>query len=366
MLLAGGEVHQIDVNSTSTVPTFNHVVTVQEGTSNKIVGSSRGKINGSVKGNGALTIVSKYVRCDIGLDFKNFEGTLTASGSQWRLMTSVTDMSKTTLKVDAATNIAHYGSGSGSQKAATLKIGAITGTATDGVLEGLTTYQIGYLNTDMTFSGLFKGSSITKEGTGRLTLKTAGSTSPITVNGGTLELTNTSSTPITTGLITVSANGIITGTATVQNLTMKEKAVTLCQLKSSGNTRLTVKGDLQHNGDTILVVVPTSRKLNVGDEITIYNVSGTHTGTFFVKVDDGGMGYVFDSSTLLTDGKLRVTSITKIQATAISADDVVDIYNSNGICLCKQKQYAEALATLHPGTYVVVRGRETFKITINQ
>ena len=366
MLLAGGEVHQIDVNSTSTVPTFNHVVTVQEGTSNKIVGSSRGKINGSVKGNGALTIVSKYVRCDIGLDFKNFEGTLTASGSQWRLMTSVTDMSKATLKVDAATNIAHYGSGSGNQKAATLKIGAITGTATDGVLEGLTTYQIGYLNTDMTFSGLFKGSAITKEGTGRLTLKTAGSTSPITVNGGTLELTNTSSTPITTGLITVSANGIITGTATVQNLTMKEKAVTLCQLKSSGNTRLTVKGDLQHNGDTILVVVPTSRKLNVGDEITVYNVSGTHTGTFFVQVDDGGMGYVFDSSTLLTDGKLRVTSITKIQATAISADDVVDIYNSNGICLCKQKQYAEALATLHPGTYVVVRGRETFKITINQ
>ena len=67
-----------------------------------------------------------------------------------------------------------------------------------------------------------------------------------------------------------------------------------------------------------------------------------------------------------SDGKLRVTSITKIQATAISADDVVDIYNSNGICLCKQKQYAEALSTLHPGTYVVVRGRETFKITINQ
>ena len=78
MLLAGGEVHQIDVNSTSTVPTFNHVVTVQKGTTNKIVGSSRGKINGSVKGMGNLTIVSKYVRCDIGLDFKDYVGTLTA------------------------------------------------------------------------------------------------------------------------------------------------------------------------------------------------------------------------------------------------------------------------------------------------
>ena len=138
MLLAGGEVHQIDVNSTSTLPTFNHVVTVEEGTTNKIIGSSRGKINGSVKGKGKLPIVSRYVRCDIGLDFKNFEGTLTASGSQWRLMSNVTDMSKATLKVDAATNIAHYASGSGNQQAATLKIGAIAGTATDGVLEGQT------------------------------------------------------------------------------------------------------------------------------------------------------------------------------------------------------------------------------------
>ena len=310
MLLAGGEVHQIDVNSTSTVPTFNHVVTVQEGTTNKIVGSSRGKINGSVKGKGALTIVSRYVRCDIGLNFANFEGTLTASGSQWRLMTNVTDMSKATLKVDAATNIAHYGSASGNQQSATLKIGAIAGTATDGVLEGQTTYQIGYLNKDMTFSGLFKGTAVSKVGTGKLTLKTTGSTSPITVSAGTLELTNSSSTTaITTGAITVANKATITGTAAVQNLTLSKGATTLCQLKTSGNTRLTVLGNLRHNNDTILVVVPTTRKLQVGDEITVYNVSGTHTGSFFVKVDDGGAGYEFDSSTLLTDGKLRVAAI---------------------------------------------------------
>ncbi len=309
MLLAGGEVHQIDVNSTSTVPTFNHTVTVQEGTTNKIVGSSRGKINGSVKGKGALTIVSKYVRLDIGLNFANFEGTLTASGSQWRLMNNVTDMSKATLKVDAATNIAHYAGGSGNQQAATLKIGAIAGTATDGVLEGQTTYQIGYLNSDMTFAGLFKSTAVTKVGTGTLTLKTVGSTSPITVSAGTLELTASTATAITTGQITVAAKGIITGTAAVQNLTLNKGAITRCQLKSSGNTRLTVKGNLRHNGDTILVVVPATRKLKEGDEIIVYNVSGTHSGTFIVKVDDGGAGYEFDSSTLLTDGKLRVTAI---------------------------------------------------------
>ena len=332
MLLAGGEVHQIDVNSTSTVPTFNHVVTVQEGTTNKIVGSSRGKINGSVKGKGNLTIVSKYVRCDIGLNFANYEGTLTASGSQWRLMSNVTDMSKATLKVDAATNIAHYASASGTQQSATLKIGAIAGTATDGVLEGQTTYQIGYLNTDMTFSGLFKGTSVSKVGTGKLTLKTVGSTSPITVSAGTLELTNSSSTAITTGNITVASKANITGTAAVQNLTLNKGATTICQLKASSNTRLTVKGNLKHNGDTILVVVPTTRQLNVGDEITVYNVSGTHTGTFVVKVDDGGVGYEFDTSSLLTDGKLRVSTITAIQEVKNSENEKMrkDLYDLSG------------------------------------
>ena len=364
MLLAGGEVHQIDVNSTSTVPVFNHAVTVAEGTTNKIVGSSRGKLNGSVKGKGALTVVSKYVRCDIGLDFKDFEGTLTASGSQWRLMSSVTDMSKATLKVDAATNIAHYSGGSGNLQSATLKIGALEGTATDGVLEGQTTYRIGYLDTDMSFNGLFKGTSVFKEGKGCLTLRSVGSTSPINVNGGTLELVNTSSTAVTTGAVNVNSTGVITGTATLQNLTLKKGATARCQLNANGNTCLTVKGNLKHDGDTILVVVPATRQLQVGDEITVFKVSGSHTGQFIVKVDDGGVGYEFDSSTLLADGKLRVSAITDAVGTVIAPDELVDVYTTGGVCLSVRKPYAAARASLRPGTYIVVRGKTSSKIRV--
>ena len=364
MLLAGGEVRQIDVNSTSTVPVFNHVVTVAEGTTNKIVGSSRGKLNGSVKGKGALTIVSKYVRCDIGLNFKDYEGTLTASGSQWRLMSNVTDMSKATLKVDAATNIAHYSGGSATQQAATLRIGAIAGTATDGVLEGQTTYRIGCLDKDMAFSGLFKGAAVIKEGKGRLTLRTAGSTSPITVNDGTLELLNASTSAVTTGQVTVAATGVITGTGTLQNLTMKNGATTLCQLSAYSNSCLTVKGNLRHDGDTILVVVPTTRQLLVGSEITVFKVSGSHTGNFIVKVDDSGVGYEFDSSTLLIDGKLRVSAITNGIGTAIAPDALVDIYTLSGIRLHTRKPFAAARASLRPGTYIVVYGNISRKIRI--
>ena len=106
----------------------------------------------------------------------------------------------------------------------------------------------------------------------RLTLRTAGSTSPITVNGGTLELSNATATPVTTGLITVGAKGIVTGTATVQSLSLGKGATTLCQLRASGNTCLTVKGGVKHDGDTILVAVPATRKLQVGDEITVGTV----------------------------------------------------------------------------------------------
>ncbi len=355
MVLAGGEVHQIDVNSTSTVPNFNHIVTVEEGTNNRILGSSRGTLNGSVKGKGNLTVETRYVRCDVGLNFSNFEGTLTAKGSQFRLMSGVTDMSKAVLKVDAATNIAHYNGGSGNMATATLRIGTLQATAADAVLEGTgSTYMIGYRNEDSQFRGLFKAKSITKEGTGRLTLTAAGHTSPITVNGGTLELSNSTSAVMTTGLIAVRKGGTITGSATVQNLTLQQGAITRCQLGASSNTCLNVKGQLQHSGDTILVVVPATRNLKVGDEITVYNVTGTHRGTFFVKCEaEDGTDYELDASTLLTDGKLRVAAIATGIGAPIADDTPVSVYSTDGMLLRSHVPFGRALNDLPAGTYIV-------------
>ncbi|MBP5340243.1 MAG: cellulosome protein [Prevotella sp.] len=355
MLLAGGEVHQIDVNSTSTVPTLNHIITVQEGTTNKIVGSSRGKINGTIKGSGNLTIQTKYVRCDVGANFSQFEGQLTAigDGGNFRLMTSAADMSKTKLVVGAGTTLSFMQSGGGSEATATLKIGSLSGTATDGVLGGSqSTYQVGYLNTDTRFSGLLKAKSVVKVGEGKLTLATPGHTAPITVNGGTLELSNTSSDTFTTGLITVNSGGTLQGNALAQsvtvneggtiaggilsipgtlrlkgNLTLNAGSTVRCKLSATNNSKIDVQGNVKHNGDTICVVIPSTRKLNVGDEITVFT-SGTHTGNFFVKVESETLSYAFDASTLLVDGKLRVTGITAIESlhnTSVGASDAYDL-----------------------------------------
>lgn len=334
MLLAGGEVHQIDVNSTSTVPTFNHVVTVQEGTTNKIIGSSRGKINGSFKGSGNLTIQTKYVRCDVGANFSQFEGQLMAvgDGGNFRLMSNVTDMSKARLVVGGGTTISHMASGSKDEVSATLKIGSLSGTATDGVLGGgQSTYQIGYRHEDTSFSGLLKAKSIVKVGNGKLTLKTAGHTSPITVNGGTLELQNTSPNVLCSGQITVANGAMLSGTATVQNVTMKTGATYLCTLTASTNSRLNVKSNLTHNSDTLLVSIPSYRKLKEGDELTVFVVSGKHTGNVILKTEAlNGTVYKFDNSSLLTDGIIRVKSVATGIRAVKSEEITTAIYDLQG------------------------------------
>lgn len=366
MLLAGGEVHQIDVNSTSTVPTLNHVITVQEGTTNKIVGSSRGKINGSFKGSGNLTIQTKYVRCDIGANFSQFEGQLTAigDGGNFRLMSNVTDMSKAKFVVGAATTVSHMASGGGSEVAATLKIGSLLGTATDGVLGGSqSTYLIGYRNEDTSFSGLLKAKSITKVGSGKLTLKTAGHTSPITVSSGILELQNTSTNVLCSGLITVAKGGTLTGTATVQTVSMQQGSTFLCTLTANSNSKLTVKGNLTHNGDTLLVRVPATRKLKTGDELTVFNVTGTHKGDVIVKVE-ADTDYQFDTSLLLSEGKMVVTAVSTGIEDISGEETIVDVYTTDGALLRKNAVRTHALDGLPAGIFVIgkkVNGRLVYE-----
>ena len=366
MLLAGGEVYQIDVNSTSTVPTLNHVITVQEGTTNKIVGSSRGKINGSFKGSGNLTIQTKYVRCDIGANFSQFEGQLTAigDGGNFRLMSNVTDMSKAKFVVGAATTVSHMASGGSSEVAATLKIGSLLGTATDGVLGGSqSTYLIGYRNEDTSFSGLLKAKSITKVGSGKLTLKTAGHTSPITVSSGILELQNTSTNVLCSGLITVAKGGTLTGMATVQSLTMQQGSTFLCTLTANSNSKLTVKGNLTHNGDTLLVRVPATRKLKTGDELTVFNVTGTHKGDVIVKVE-ADTDYQFDTSLLLSEGKMVVTAVSTGIEDISGEETIVDVYTTDGALLRKNAVRTHALDGLPAGIFVIgkkINGRLVYE-----
>jgi cytoskeletal protein CcmA (bactofilin family) len=171
------------------------------------------------------------------------------------------------------------------------------------------------LNEKAVTSGItFDSGKYTLSGdSGRLTLTTVGHTSPITVGGGTLALQNTSADVMCSGLITVGKGATLTGTATVQNVTMQQGATFLCELTAASNSRLTVSGNLTHSADTLLVSIPVTRQLSEGDELTVFDVAGSHTGTVIVKaVADDNILYEFDTSRLLSDGKLVVTDATTV------------------------------------------------------
>ncbi|MBR1484324.1 MAG: cellulosome protein [Prevotella sp.] len=384
MVLAGGEVALLDQNNSSTMPVFNHVATVEEGTTNTIVGTSRGKINGSFKGKGTLTIRTKYVRCDIGANFSDFEGQLNAvgDGGNFRLMSSVTDMSKTKFFVGAGTYVAHNASGGGSEVAGTTKIGTLLGTATDGTLGGAqSTYQVGFRNEDSRFSGLLKASRVTKVGDGTLTLVTPGHTAPITVSGGVLMMQNATTTVFTTALVTVAEGGTLQGNAllsavTVQkggtlqggiglasgtlrlntNLILQQGATMRCLLgASTGGTQISVKGNITHNGDTLLIVVPASRQLAVGDEVQVFAEGfAKATGNVIVRCESENYAYEFDTSTLNTDGKVRVASKTDaVRGVVADGQTLVDVYSADGVLLRRQVPVSESLKTLPRGVYIV-------------
>lgn len=266
---------------------------------------------------------------------------------------------------------------------ATTRIGSLSSTsssATDGALGGSgSTYEIGYLNENTTFYGLFTAAKIVKVGDGRLTLRTPGHTSAITIQGGTLELNNTTSTKFASSTITIAKGGTLAGTAlspavvvkqggTVTgglaastsgtlridgNLTLQTGATTLVRLGSSDNSCIAVSGTISHQSDTILIHVPQGRRLNIGDEIVVY-MPGFKSATGLPVVRcQGEVSYTFDTSLLNTEGKLVVTGVSAISHLSADGQPTVSVYTVDGILLRTDVDPSHALDGLPSGIYIV-------------
>ena len=387
MVLEGGTVDLLDVNSSSTRPVFNHRVTVVEGTENTIMGTTRGAINGSFSGKGVLTIVSDGVRNDIGANFSAFEGTLIAQGENFRLMDNVTDMGMTRFVLDAGAKVGHYESNGKNARAVTTKIGSVASDADDCELgNGSDSYEVGRNNDDTTFDGVLKARSFTKWGTGTWTLTSSKSTSSVTVAEGTLKLSNTRFSSqmeaFSAGKVTVNAGGTLAGTGGAASIEVNKGGriaaateTTYGTLKATGtvvmgqgstievkvgatssgsatNDKYNFGGKLTHNGDTILVKVAPGRTLSAGDEIEIFIGEGGQEGTYVIKTECDGRTIGWDDSALLAQGVLRVASVTGIESTAADAA-TVDVYSADGIKLRSGVAREDALEGLPAGVYVV-------------
>ena len=145
----------------------------------------------------------------------------------------------------------------------------------------------------------------------------------------------------------------------MQNLTLHEGATLRCLLSASANSRFTVSGSIRHNGDTILVVVPANRKLNEDEELTIFPAGFTSaSGEVIVKCETAdGKDYMFDTSTLNSDGKIRVSAVCSGILDGITSNDtMVDVYTTSGIRLRSHVRRADALTGLPAGIYMMRAG----------
>ncbi len=386
MLLAGGEVALIDMNNSSTRPIFNYVTTVQEDTESRIIGTTRGAIEGSFRGRGTVTIVSSGVRSDIGANFSSFEGTLKAEGGNFRLMDNVTDMRKAHMEMASGCYVGHYTSNGKDARAITTKIGLLTSASADcGIGNGIDSYEVGYSNEDGLFSGMLKAKTITKCGNGVWTINNEASTSDIVVNGGTLQVYNRgSSTPITGGNISVMSGATLTGLGCVGNVSVRKGGtlaggyngrygtlelsgrVSMSQgsrvqvrigISSSGRRRVDefkVSDRLIHNQDTLVICVEPASKLVAGEEISIFTVTGDHTGDYIIKTESSDCDIVWDDSRLLTEGVLVVQSVTTgISSVPKDKNALVDVYSVGGTKLREQVRFSAALDGLPHGIYLV-------------
>src|SRR5574344_1333541 len=372
MILAGGSVSLVANTTFTVIPCYDYVATVVDGTSNIINGSFRSYIKGSFSGSGTLTINSGGERCDIFSDFSKFAGTVNAGGS-WRLI-NATDLSKAAVVMATGSSIGHYTSGSYTTvNSLVSKFGSLASAATDATV-AYGSYETGYNNQDATFAGLLNATQVTKYGTGKWILTNSGSTANLIVRGGILDVENgTSNGAVSTNSIRVYADAQVAGTGETSgiilykgatmgagknqycgtltangNVTAYSVSTILCKVNAYTNGKFVINGNIVHGGDTIRLQIDAAKSFNVGDQITLFTVSGTHKGTFVI---DGG-GYAWDSSTLLTDGKLKVAKLPD-GIKEISADKDVDVYTTDGFLLRKCIKYKDALEGLKKGIYIV-------------
>ncbi len=340
----------------------------------------RNYIKGSVSGTGNLLLQVEYLREFYQGDWRQYYGTVTArqtgsSGNQFYVDNATYGgMPNARLVLEG---ILEMRSGTNGK---TYSIGALSGTSSttlactflkkDG---GNVTWRIGGLGTDETFNGKITNgiehssriglTNIVKEGEGywRLTgqQKYRGTTR---IEGGTLiqngthgqdkDHTNTYFTP---GQYTVCSGATLAGKGTTEAPVVVESGGTLAP-GDQGIGTLTVKNDVTLESGSMLAV-EVNRKTKTADRLTSSSGTLTAGGTLHVVLLDGAFaegdvltvlsakkyagafdaiepltpatGLAWDTSTLLKDGKLRITNDTGIHV--IMADGKnASVYNLNG------------------------------------
>lgn len=349
-----------DANSTSTMPNFQNALTIDKGKTLNFTVSSRCYVRGSLLGEGTIKISFPYVRGDVYTDVSKFEGVYDVMTSNCRFAQAM-DFKKATLKLEGGSYVAGVRGGSGTEQSYTHNVGSLQGSGTIST----STWNVGYLGLDDTFAGVFNGAAtVNKYGDGAWTL-TGASAGPLNIYAGQVIVQNTAA-PVTTGTITVRKGGILcgngqTGSITVQSggvlgagkdnlvltrsitakgsITLNSGAILRVRLRSTAARTSTdtfeATGNITLTSPTIEVSELSSENIIVDNaELQILKCDGTLTvtGDITVQPERPKDGWLWDTSSLATDGVLRIvpdpTAISVVAASEITGED--EIYDLSG------------------------------------
>ena len=323
--LEGGSLYMINVQANDV---FTRNLIVPTGSNAEFGIDGRCSVTGSLTGGGTLTVYSPYVRGDLSGNWSAFTGTINATGVDFRINNSYGYPNAT---INLVSPVSAYKNGGGA-----VSLGQLSGAA-GSTLSGAD-WTVGAKNTDAIFSGKIQGNSLTKVGTGMLTLNdTCFYTANTTVNAGTLSL-NTKA--CIKGTLVVNNGGIVSGTgsvlgsisvnsgATIQpgtttlgtlkvgtSLVLNSTSTTIIRLNKTAKQQdsIRVKGVTLFGGTLNLTL--TSGAFGIGDSVRVIK-SATYSSKFNAIVPETpGNGLQWDQSTIAKDGYIRIVSSTGINDT---------------------------------------------------
>lgn len=373
--------------------TLKFPIETVDGTTSKIIVGSHGTFQSDLRGNGDVEFSIPYLRFQFGTNMPNFTGKLIANGqpmsgasqcllyhsSQWNAPTVRFELKGKTYMAAWSTNTTNVIGGL-SGDAGTFLVGSSKQT------KGFTcTWKVGSANSNETFRGIinnlpaglnsaYSGTvSIVKEGTGEWRLTGANAYSGTTlVSNGTL-IVNGKHTG--TGAVTVSAGATLKGKGTIPGRVTTANGAIICPGDTlvDGSTLIINGGLTLSGGSTILIPVVKNAEgafiynnvqvkgsmttgtgtiieldltrlgaaeqhaFKEGDAITVFkNASGItgSTAKFNILPATPGEGLEWDTTTLLTDGKLKVAAASDpsaIHETEVSGNaGTARVYGING------------------------------------
>jgi autotransporter-associated beta strand protein len=328
----------LTMGNTSNYTTCAYNFSVPEGYSGTLNTDQRCNYSGALTGCGTLNI---YLPGDIGRtvfkgNWSNFSGIINTTGvasSQLRLYNN-NGYANATINLGTNVTLTYQGD-SNDTTAQTANIGSISGVSGSYMVNE--NWIIGAKNLSSSFAGTIRGYSLTKVGSGVLTLSGANTyAGGTTINNGTLLITNSSNSATGTGPVTVNSPGILSGTGiisgaviineggtlnpgnifgtlTVNNdVTLQAGSIMAADVISSSNAsdRLRVSKTLNINGAT-LKLINYATSYESGNSFSLIS-AGNIKGSFASIIPEiPGDGLVWDTTMLRSNGIIKVMSATK-------------------------------------------------------